>query len=259
MVNKDWDPGQYARFKDERAQPFFDLLELTQPAPGGRAIDLGCGQGNLTRIFHERSGAAETVGVDSSAAMLAEAAEHAGGGLRFEQGDIAGYTDAAGYDIVFSNAALQWVDDHAMLIPRVAGLVRPGGQLAFQVPANHNHISHLLAHELAAEEPFRSALTGYVRAVPVQLPEWYAEALNRLGFDELHVRLQVYSHHLAGAEEVVEWVKGTLLTDYRKRLSPELYDQYLSAYRERLLAALPGDRPFFYPFNRILAWARKPA
>lgn len=259
MATRDWDPGQYARFKDERAQPFFDLLGLVQATPGGRVIDLGCGPGNLTRVLHERTGAGETVGIDSSKAMLADAAEQAGGGLRFERAEIGSFAYPAGFDIVFSNAALQWVDDHPALIPRVAALVRPGGQLAFQVPANHDHVSHRLAHELIAEEPYRSAVAGFVRAVPVQLPEWYAATLDRLGFGELHVRLQVYGHHLTGPEEVVEWVKGTLLTEYRKRLPAGLYEGYLAAYRERLLAVLPDERPFFYPFNRILAWGRKPA
>jgi trans-aconitate 2-methyltransferase len=249
-----WDPGQYNRFKDERAQPFHDLLALCQPIPGGRAVDLGCGTGELTRLMHERVGAAETVGVDSSETMLAEAAAHTGGGLRFEQGEIAAFADAGGFDLVFSNAALQWLDDHPALIPRVAPLVRPGGQIAFQVPANHDHISHLLAHELVTTEPFRTALGGYVRPVPVLPPEWYAEELDRLGFAAQHVRLQVYVHHLESSEGVVEWVKGTLLNDYKKRLPPALYDQYLALYRERLLPQLDAKRPYFYPFKRILAW-----
>ncbi|MFN0146583.1 MAG: methyltransferase domain-containing protein [Dehalococcoidia bacterium] len=252
-----WDPNQYHRFRDERAQPFHDLLDLCQPIPGGRAVDLGCGTGELTRLMHDHLSPAETVGIDSSATMLAEAAAHAGAGLRFEQHDIASFADAAGFDLVYSNAALQWVDDHPALIPRLAALVRPGGQFAFQVPANHDHVSHRLAHEIAAEEPFAAALGGYVRGVPVMLPEWYAAALDRLGFAPQRVLLEVYGHHLEGPEGVIEWVKGTLLTDYKRRLPGPLYEDYLARYRERLLARLDGARPYFYPFKRILAWGRK--
>ena len=254
-----WDPNQYHRFRDERAQPFHDLLALCEPLPGGRALDLGCGTGELTRLMHERLALAETVGLDASETMLAEAQAQAGEGLRFEQGDIPAFADSAGYDLVFSNAALQWVDDHQTLIPRLAALVRPGGQLAFQVPANHDHISHVLAHELAAEEPFASALGGYVRTVPVMPPEWYAAELDRLGFAPQRTRLEVYGHHLDGPEGVIEWVKGTLLTDYRRRLPAGLYDDYLARYGGRLLRRLDGGSPYFYPFKRILAWARKPA
>jgi trans-aconitate 2-methyltransferase len=254
-VSDVWDPGQYARFRDERAQPFFDLLGLVRPVPGGRIVDLGCGPGELTAILAERTGAAETVGLDSSTAMLAEAAAHAKPGLRFEEGDI-GTWRGGRFDVVFSNAALQWVDGHETLFERLTrDLLAPGGQLAVQMPANHDHPSHLLAHALAGEEPFRSALGGYVRAVPVLPVEWYAAELFRLGFREQRAFMNVYPHVLADAGAVVEWVKGTLLTDYRKRLPEALYEQYLAEYRRRWLALAGDARPFFYPFKRILLWA----
>ena len=250
-----WQPEQYARFRAEREQPFHDLLALVAPVPGGRVVDLGCGTGVLTRVLHEHTGAAETVGVDRSEAMLATSAQHAGGGVRFEQGDIAAFA-GRGLDVVFSNAALQWVDDHPALFPRLAATLGEGGQLAVQMPMNHDHPSHTLAHEVAREPRHARALGGYVRGYPMGEPEWYAELLARLGFEEQHVRLQVYLHRLAGREEVVEWVKGSLLTDYRNRLGEEEYKAYLADYREQLLAELPDERPFLYPFKRILLWGR---
>jgi trans-aconitate 2-methyltransferase len=252
-----WNPAQYGKFADERAQPFYDLLAMVQPVPGGRAIDLGCGTGELTRVMHERVGAAETIGLDSSDTMLADSAKHASESLWFLQGEIESFVDPAGFDLVFSNAALQWVDGHEALFERLAGLVRPGGQLAVQMPANHDHVSHLVAHEVAAEEPFRSLLGGYVRSVPVESAEWYARELFRLGSREQSVRLQVYPHVLEGPEGVVEWVKGSLLTDYRKRLSPGDYERYLQRYEERLLPLLGEQRPYFYAFKRVLLWARR--
>jgi len=252
-----WQPDQYARFRAEREQPFHDLLALVQPVPGGRVADLGCGTGVLTRLLHERTGAAQTVGIDMSEAMLAQSAEHAGAGVRFEQGDIAAFAEQ-GLDVVFSNAALQWVFDHETLFPRLAKTLRPGGQLAVQMPANHDHPSHVVAHEVARAPRHARALGGYVRHNPVQPVEWYAELLARMGFQEQHVRQQVYLHRLAGPEEVVEWVKGSLLTDYRRKLSPEDYEAYLSDFRERLLADLPDERPHLYPFKRILLWGRLP-
>lgn len=250
-----WQPDQYARFRAEREQPFHDLLALVEPVPGGRAVDLGCGTGVLTRVLHERTGAAETVGVDRSEAMLAQSAEHAGGGVRFEQADIASF-DASGFDVVFSNAALQWVDGHEALFPRLAAMLGEGGQLAVQMPMNHDHVSHTVAHEVAREPRHAEALGGYVRGYPLREAEWYAEMLAGSGFEEQQVRLQVYLHRLAGPEEVVEWMKGSLLTDYRTRLSMEDYETYLADYRERLLAVLPDERPFLLPFKRILLWGR---
>ena len=252
-----WNPAQYERFANERTQPFLDLLARVAPVPGGRVADLGCGTGELTRVLHERTGAAETVGIDSSESMLANSGQFGGGGLRFELGDIAAFNPSLPFDLVFSNAALQWVPGHASLIPALAALVREGGQFAFQVPANDDHTSHVTARDVAASEPFRTALEGYERSWPVMPPEWYAETLDALGFAEFNVRLQIYGHHLASTADVVEWVKGTYLTDYARRMSPDLYERYLARYREILLERLGDRRPYFYTYKRILVYARR--
>lgn len=258
-MGTDWNPEQYERFRDERSQPFFDLLELVVPVPGGRVIDLGCGTGTLTRVLHERTQAGETLGIDSSPAMLARAAEVAGGGLSFMAADIGEFSSERPFDLVFSNAALQWLPDHPGLLRRLARLVAPGGQLAFQVPANADHPSHLLAHAVAREEPFATALGGYARDWPVLAPEAYAALLDTLGFERVHVRLQVHLHRLASSDEVVEWVRGTLLTDYERRMSAELWAAYLERYRARLREAIGQQAPYLYTFKRILVTARLPA
>ena len=143
MPTEVWNPDQYERFRRERQQPFFDLLALVRPVSSPRVIDLGCGTGELTSELHRRLGARETIGVDSSAAMLERAAAHAGDGLRFERGDIAEFVAADGFAVIFSNAALHWLPDHQALIGRLTRALRPGGQLAVQVPANHDHASGL--------------------------------------------------------------------------------------------------------------------
>jgi trans-aconitate 2-methyltransferase len=221
-----------------------------------RVVDLGSGPGDLTRELHQRLRAAETVGVDNSAAMLTRSAALAGAGLRFETGDISHFDPAGRYDLIFSNAALQWVPDHPTLLRGLTRGLAPGGQLAVQVPANDDHLSHRAAAELAGEAPFRDALGAYVRQSHILLPEAYASLLQTLGYRDQHVRLQVYGHLLPGPEAVVEWVKGTLLTDYQRRLSPDMYDAFIAAYRQRLMPRLDDSRPFFYPFKRILFWAR---
>ena len=256
MTSDAWNPGQYERFERERSAPFFDLLGLVEPCPGGRVADLGCGTGALTRALHERTRAATTVGVDSSEAMLERSAEHAGGGLSFELGDIEAWAPTTPVDVIFSNAALHWVDGHEALFARLTGALAPGGQLAVQVPANHDHPSHLVAERVAAEEPFRSALGGYVRRTPVLAPERYAQLLHRLGYAAQHVRLQVYLHVLPEPAAVVEWVKGTLLTDYERRLPGDVFAAVLARYGELLIAELGDERPFPFSFKRVLLWGR---
>jgi trans-aconitate 2-methyltransferase len=252
-----WNPAQYEKFQDERTAPFFDLMALLQLRPAMRVADLGCGTGELTRLLHQHLQARETVGIDSSEAMLAKSTSFAGDGLRFEQGDIATFADSQGYDLIFSNAAIHWVPVHEALLGRLASSLREGGQLAIQAPANHDYPSHTVAEEVAAEQPFREALGGHVRRSPVLTPEQYAAVLHRLGFREQHIRLQVYVHYLPSRDGVVEWVKGSLLTYYQSRLPADLFDRFVQRYRERLLPRLEDAAPFFYPFKRILFWAQR--
>jgi trans-aconitate 2-methyltransferase len=251
-----WNPRQYERFRDERLRPFEDLLALVEPRPGMRVVDLGCGTGEPTRRAHDRLGARETTGIDSSAAMLERAAAFAGGGLSFRQGDLAAFT-GEGLDLVLSNAAIHWVPDHAALLRRLAACLAPGGQLAIQVPANDHHPSHTVARDVAREPDLAAALGGYARESPVLPPEEYARILHAAGFEAQRVRLEVYVHPLPSREDVVEWVKGSLLTDYERRLSPERWSDFLARYRARLLAALPDERPFVYTYRRLFLWAQR--
>ncbi len=143
--------------------------------------------------------------------------------------------------------------DHPGLFARLAGLLAPGGQIAIQMPANEDHPSHAIAARIAGESPFREALGGHVRESPVLPVEQYAPLLHRLGIRDPHVRMQVYLHPLEGGpEDVVEWVRGTLLTDYEKRMPAELFAQFVSRYRDALVAALPSGKPFLYTYKRVL-------
>jgi trans-aconitate 2-methyltransferase len=263
MSTDAWDPAQYDRFRAERRRPFFDLLALVDPVPGGRAVDLGCGTGELTVALHHHLGASETVGIDRSASMLADRNRWSGDGTSFEVRDIADFPDPNGgdgtFDVIAANASLQWIDDHRGLLARLTGALRPQGQLAFQVPANFDHASHTVAEAVASEPAFAAALTGGPRSRgrEVLSPEEYAVVFNQLGFGEQIVRLQVYGHLLGSTEDVVEWVKGTLLTPYRERLDAGLYETFVGRYRTRLMATLGDQRPYFFAFKRILCWARR--
>ncbi|MGI8794153.1 MAG: methyltransferase domain-containing protein [Acidimicrobiales bacterium] len=255
-----WDPGQYERFATERAQPFHDLLGLVQPVPGGRVVDLGCGTGELTQLLHQRSGAEATVGIDTSSSMLDKAAAHAGGGLTFGPGDLRDPPGDRPFDVVFSNAALQWVPEHPTVLATWASWLSPRGQLAVQVPANVDHPSHTVSAQLASEEPFRSALGGSPVPDPVLsvlTPQEYAQILFDLGFGEQTVRLQVYGHVMDSTRDVVEWVKGTSLTRFKVVMPDDVFAEFLVEYERRLIDELGDRSPFFYGFKRVLMWARR--
>lgn len=258
-----WDPAQYQRFAAERAQPFYDLAALVERRPGMRVVDLGCGAGELTAWLHRELEARETLGLDADAAMLLQAAAHAGGGARFEAADIRAWSPEQPFDLVFSNAALQWVEGHEELWRRLAGWVAPGGQLAVQMPMNDDHPSHATARALAAEEPYASALAyagpgGAGGRFPTLPPERYAELLHELGFERARVYVEVYGHLLPETRAIVEWIKGSALTPYRERLAQELYARFIEEYTSRLVDRLGEQAPFFYTFKRVLMWGRKP-
>ncbi|HVG24506.1 MAG TPA: methyltransferase domain-containing protein [Thermoanaerobaculia bacterium] len=244
-----WSPEQYARFAQERKQPFTDLLSLIERRPGMRAVDLGCGTGELTRELHETLAAEKTIGIDDSETMLAKAAPLGGEMLRFEKGDIASFASDRPYDLIFSNAAFHWIPDHEELLTRLTNFLSTRGQLAVQMPANDGHPSHVVAAEVAREfgaEPRPDYL------LPV---ERYADLLHRLGYAHQHVRMQVYGHVLPSTGDVVEWVRGALLTHYQTQLAPHRFEEFLGVYRTRLRAALGEPRPFFYTYKRVLLWA----
>ncbi len=263
MADIDWDPDQYERFKQQRSQPFWDLLGLVHPGAIERAVDLGCGTGELTAAAAERLGIGHTTGIDNSPAMLERAAAHGRVEVEFAYGDIARWTSDGDHDLVLANAALQWVPDHEVVLERWVAALAPNGQLAVQVPANHDHPSHLASTHVAHTEPFASALGGDPPADPVATnvlaPEAYASALYRLGIAEPNVRLQVYPHVFDSSADVVEWTKGTSLTRFFKRLPAELHDPFVDAYRDELLARIGRREPYFYSFKRILMWGRRRA
>lgn len=250
-----WDPDRYHQFQTERAAPFDDLLRLVNVRPGLEVIDLGCGSGELTRRLADHLPESSVLGLDSSVEMLQKTAPYARPSLRFARGRI---EDAAGdWDLIFSNAAIQWVDDHPALIARLLAMLRPGGQLAVQMPSNHNHPTHQLILQVAQEEPFYSALGGWVRRSPVLPVDDYAGLLYRHGGRDLVLFEKVYPHILSDADALADWTSGTALVPYYERLEPGLKDRFMERYRSELRRRFP-EKPVFYPFRRILFTASRP-
>lgn len=244
-----WNPQLYNQFEKERSAPFDDLLGLVNRREGLTVIDLGCGTGELTGLLADALPGSDVLGVDSSPEMLAEASTRARSGLRFESSKI---EDISGkWDLVFSNAALQWVDDHVSLIPRLFQLLRAGGQLVVQIPSNHNSFTHTAIRQVAAESPFREALGGWNRQSPALTLDSYADLLYTAGGHDLTVIEKVYPHILEDADAVQKWTRGTTLIPYLERLPEALKPAFLDRYMERLRGRWPNG-PVFFGFRRIL-------
>lgn len=238
-----WDPACYHRFQAQRAAPFEDLVRLIQVRPGLRVVDLGCGTGELTRRLAEHLPDSHVLGVDSSPTMLEKAPSAPG--LEFRLGDLERVEGS--FDLVFSHAAVQWIPDHDRLIPALMRLVKPGGQLAVQMPSNHDHPGHQLILEIA--EPLGLQL----RRSPVLRLRRYAELLFESGAEEQVAFEKVYPHVMEDSDMIAEWTRGTALVPYLEQLEDP--SAFLERYRQRLRETFP-QRPVFYGFTRILLWAR---
>jgi trans-aconitate 2-methyltransferase len=249
-----WNPELYHKFQSERFAPFEDLMNLVVNGHGLRVIDLGCGTGELTRMLADRLPGSDVLGIDSSPEMLEQAKSKERSGLRFELRSI---EDVAGeWDLVFSNAAIQWVEDHAELVPSLFDLVCPGGQIAVQLPSNHNHETQMLVHEIVKEPPFADALKGWSRKSPVLSINAYAELLYKCGGMDIVVFEKVFPHVMRDTDAVADWLSGTMLRPYFERLPGELRGSFMDRYRKRLRDLYPSD-PVFYPFRRIFFSAMK--
>ncbi|MEP7278980.1 MAG: methyltransferase domain-containing protein [Bacteroidota bacterium] len=247
-----WNPVVYNKFKNERFSPFRDLVNLVQTKPGIAIIDLGCGTGELTKKLAEHMPDATVLGIDSSKEMLQETRAFAGEGLAFECCTIEEKIDSGKtWDLVFSHAAIQWLANHAALLPRLISLLNKGGQLAIQIPSNHDHFTHTLLHDTASSEPFCKALNGWTRFSPVLATEAYAKIFFDCGSTDMTVYEKVYPHVLKNAHALYEWVSGTAMIPYMERLPLNLRQSFTDAYQKRLAEKYTGS-PVFYPFKRII-------
>lgn len=248
-----WDPAQYLTFEDQRLRPAFDLLGRVHVEAPRTVVDLGCGTGNVTRVLARRWPGAEVIGVDDSRHMLGRArAETHDEPIRWVECDIADWEPDEPVDVLYSNAALHWLDDHQQLFPRLMTQVAPGGVLAVQMPRNYAAPSHTAATATAMNGPWRSALEPLLRTVPVADPSWYHDLLKDHA-QTLDVWDTEYQHALQGDDPVAEWTKGSLLRPLLAALEPGPAEAFELEYRRRLRDAYPrrSDGTTLFPFRRL--------
>lgn len=260
---KDWEPALYSRFERERTRPARDLLaqcELGDPASGGRLriVDLGCGPGNSTALLRERFPDADILGIDTSPAML-DAARRRLPDCRFEGGDIGALGDLGRFDLVFTNAALQWVPDHPRLLPALFALVAPGGLFAAQVPDNLADPSQTEMRRIAADPEFAPWLTDIDEARTDIAPrEAIYDMLAGAGA-VADVWTTVYNHPLPDAAAITQWFRSTGLRPFLDPLPDEARARFEARYTQAVDAAYPprADGSRLLAFPRLFWTARR--
>lgn len=253
-----WDPAQYLKFAGPRLRPAIDLLARIDAESPAAVADLGCGPGTATRLLARRWPGARVSGVDASPDMLAVARrETEGRDIEWIAADIAEWSPAAPLDVLFSNAALHWLDDHARLLPRLFGCLRRGGTLAVQMPRNHHSASHTCITEAANAGPWRNRLTAALRPFPVETPDVYYDILAPVAA-AVDIWETEYVHVLAGDNPVVEWTRSTSLKPVLAALDESGREGFLADYASRIAAAYPkrADGSTLFPFRRLFIIAR---
>ncbi|MBP6529607.1 MAG: methyltransferase domain-containing protein [Burkholderiales bacterium] len=255
-----WNPEQYLKFAEPRLRPAIDLLSRIDSDNPQRVFDLGCGAGNVTKFIKARWPESQVTGVDDSAAMLASA-EKAVEGVAWQQQSLAHWRveDGALADVIYSNAALHWLHDHALLFPRLMTQLAPGGVLAVQMPRNFESPSHTLIAETVRSGPWQARLEVLLKAAPVSAPAFYYDLLRPLA-SSLDIWESEYLQVLEGEDPVKEWTKGTWLKQFLDALPTDAAAERFEAdYAARLRAAYPprADGKTLFPFRRLFIIAKR--
>jgi trans-aconitate 2-methyltransferase len=251
----DWSPDLYLAFERERTRPAADLLDAVPNADARHVVDLGCGPGNSTELLVARFPNARVVGIDTSPAMLAEARRRLPGAA-FIQSDVATWTPAEAPDVIFANAVLQWLPDHASLLPRLAALLAPGGSLAVQMPDNLDEPTHRAMREIGADPRWRDRMAAAFARGGIGSPAEHWTLL-RPHCRRVDVWRTVYHHVVAGPAGVVEWLSGTGLRPYLAPLSEDERDAFRARLEARIAEAYPvtaaGELLLPFPRSFIVA------
>ena len=247
-----WNPSLYLKFGAERTRPAGDLVARIDVPKPRRVIDLGCGPGNSTAILRARWPSAETTGLDSDAAMLAAAAK-SDPEVRWVQGDAANWEPTELYDVVFSNAMLQWLPNHAAVVPRWFRAVAPGGALAVQIPAHLESALHRHILAVADEPEWRESTCGARGAINTHSAEFYYDVLCPIA-QRIDLWETEYDHVMNGPEDILTWIRGTGLRPFLLALPSEQERQrFESLLLQRVAESYPRRRDgrVLFPFRRL--------
>lgn len=254
----DWKPGLYLKFEKQRTQPSIDLasrIDITAPR---RIIDIGCGPGNSTSVLKGRWPGAAITGLDSSPAMIAQAGE-TDKDITWVCADASGDLGALGrFNIVFSNAAIQWMPDHEKLLPSLFSLLENGGVLAVQAPNTTDMPIHIALQSLVQRGSWQTKL-GSVSTHSTYAAPYYYDILSALTADidlwETH-----YHHVMDSHNALVQWYSSTGLRPYLNALENESDKAaFLADFEDALKHAYPAqsDAHVLFPFVRIFFMAKK--
>ncbi|MDH3302240.1 MAG: methyltransferase domain-containing protein [Acidimicrobiia bacterium] len=245
-----WEPDHYLRFADHRARPGVELMARIRHDDPGLVVDLGCGPGNLTALLAERWPRARVVGIDSSAEMI-EAARSNHPGVEWIAADIEKWEPERPVDVLYSNATLHWLDDHATMFPRLRSWLTPSsGVVAIQMPDNWKAPTHRIPAEILDDGTWPAGAAAALMRDRLSAPEDYRRWLQPAVVDQWRT---TYYQELTGPDAVWGWLTGSVLRPVLAALDADDGNRFAVQCKQRYAVAYPHDADgnVLLPFSRL--------
>ena len=247
-----WNSVQYSKFINERTQPAYDLASKINIVNPKSIVDVGCGPGNSTRVLKEFWPTAKTSGFDSSHEMLKQAKTSA---LEVDwfQSTVENWNPSGSYDIIFSNAVLQWVQSHDKLLPRLLDMLNDNGALAVQLPAHYNSPLHKQLIDVAKMPKWEEYTVKACNLLSLHPPSYYYDLLEPIT-SHVDIWETQYFHVMDDVQSILEWFRGTGLRPFleampdkksRVAFEQDVLEKYKSSY------AIQKNGNVLFPFNRF--------
>lgn len=252
-----WDPQVYHQFKNIRYQPFFDLMDLISDKNLHNCVDVGCGTGEQTSLLSKKFENSSFLGIDSSEEMLSESKKFVTEKLNFKFSTNEEFAKSGSkWDLIFSNAALQWSNDHTELFPKLISKLTDDGQLAVQMPFQKENTLNKILLDLVSEQPFVELFGGFRQDSPLLQIDDYAKVMFECGLKNLNIFLKVYPIIATSEMELYDFISGSALIPYLERLDSEEREFFKSEFVKSIKKEF-GTFPAIYPFKRILMYGVK--
>lgn len=254
-----WNPEKYNQFKSIRYQPFFDLANLISGDDLKNGVDIGCGTGEQTKILSEKFDSAKFLGIDPSPEMLSKSKEFESKNLSFKNStveDFISWDKNRGWDLIFSNAALQWSNDHESLFTRLISLLSDNGQIAIQMPVQKENLLNQLLLTLVQEHPFVEFLQGWKRESPLLSIDHYARIMFEGGLHNIQIIQKVYPIIADGPDKLLDFIAGSSLIPYLEKMTDDQQQLFIAEYKNRIQKEF-RQFPTIYAFKRLLLYGTK--
>lgn len=253
-----WDSEQYLRFKNQRTQPVIDLVKKIDSTQPKNILDVGCGPGNSTSVLKRVFPKADILGIDNSENMIGKA-KSLYPDMKFRLCDITTEMDNLDkYDIIFSNACLQWIPNHREFIPKLFNKLNKDGVLAVQMPMNSQEKLFRIMNEVVSKPQWNFSAMDIETNETLE-PEEYFDIISSCT-DNFDIWETVYYHNMPSAGAMVEWIKGTRLRPYLNaldRAQAESLEREITCRAEEVYNVQENGEIIF-KFRRFFFVARKP-